>query len=111
MFPGNAMYLIRSLNLILQAEIVDPEWTTKLVFDLSFDNELIRRLSLDLKANHLLNQHLQDMDYETFCFILNVAGILLIFVLYILQLVILYSLFLLTKFVKKKCPKFHEESR
>jgi hypothetical protein len=41
MFPANAVVLLRNLKTIINADVFDPEWTTKLLMDFDFDEILV----------------------------------------------------------------------
>jgi hypothetical protein len=41
LFPANAVILLRNLKTIVNAEVLDPEWTTKLIIDFNIDEILV----------------------------------------------------------------------
>lgn len=105
------MELMRNLKQIVNVEFIEPEWTTMLVFDFSFDTELVRRISLDPNAKNLLSGQLQELDYETFSAILNTGGLFLFFCIYMSQIMILGILLAFTFFIKKRLPAVHKKSK
>jgi hypothetical protein len=41
LFPANAVILLRNLKTIINAEVLDPKWTTMLIIDFEFDEILV----------------------------------------------------------------------
>ena len=105
LFPANAVILLRNLKTIINAEVLDPEWTTKLIFDFEFEEILVKLINEAKDENHLLNNHLRDMGYETFSVVLNIGGLALFFVKYLIDLFIFAALFIIVKFVEFTQPK------
>jgi hypothetical protein len=54
--------------------------------------------------DHLLNNHLREMGFETFSVVLNIGGLSLFLVKYLLDVFFFAALFFIVKFVKMVYP-------
>jgi hypothetical protein len=43
-YPSNSQFLISCLQNVLNVDLLDPEWTTELVFDFEPDEEIIEEM-------------------------------------------------------------------
>lgn len=82
-FPGNVQFFSKIIISILNAEILDPAWTTELVFDFQKDYMIVNAIDqLDIKTN--LNDQIKELGFETFNPILNLGGLFIIIGTYFL---------------------------
>lgn len=70
--------VLRIVFQLLNAEVLDPEWSTALMFDFDNDQNYVEQA---LAVNHpmVLKKQFYDFGFETFNPILNLGGLYLIF--------------------------------
>jgi hypothetical protein len=84
-FPANVLSFLKVLLPITQFDFLDPEWTTKYIYEFDEDEHEKR------KEDSLLFDQLDDLGYESFNWILNMGSIYLFFVYYHLKALIVFA--------------------
>lgn len=95
--PANVSSFFENLIPFVQFDILDPEWTTMIIFD--FDFKKHRKLSV-----YILDQ-MQDLGYETHSSILTLGSIWIFACFYLLKLFVFLMLHLI-KWASKGKYKF-----
>ena len=83
---------------ILNAEVLDPDWTTKLFLNFDIDELFAQEMFL-AKADMMLQPQVYDAGYETFNSILNVGGLYMMLLLLIAGMIISFILAIIIKYL------------
>ena len=86
---------------IVNAEILDRSWTTEKMFDLGRDHELVDKVTEEGDKRSLLNEHLVDMEFETYSPILNTGGIFFALCFYPVLMMAFVIVWMIVKAMKK----------
>ena len=89
-YPANAQLFANTLIYIVNAEILNPEMLSDVVFDFSANLRVVKVINgeveteqeLPPEAKYLIPQ-VQDMGFETYNSILNLGGIFIIIVFFL----------------------------
>ena len=90
-FPANAKMFSNLLLQIINAEVLDPEWTTELVYDFTRDRDMMDLVEETNKETILIDQ-IQENGFENFNPILNLGGIFVIFTIYLARVLLFVCL-------------------
>jgi hypothetical protein len=96
--PPNKQYVNGIFVRILGAEVIDPSWSTELIFDFEPDEEYINDLLINDKLDSTsMGANIYDLGFETFNPILNSGGF---YIIYIATLMLMGAI-ILVKVVSK----------
>mmetsp|Transcript_22772 Transcript_22772/g.35061 ORF Transcript_22772/g.35061 Transcript_22772/m.35061 type:complete len:197 (-) Transcript_22772:1108-1698(-) len=92
--PANVSSLFQVLIPIAMFDVLDPDWTTKLIF--TFDEEQQRLLREDMTPQMI------DLGYETHSSVLNLGSLSIFAIFYVTEVFIFLFLSLVKRFSKLK---------
>lgn len=77
-YPANVKYVMGVIFKLLNAEIIDPLWSTAYIYN--FNND-IQYVEYAMEQNHpmFLSKAIYDVGFETFNPILNLGGLYIFF--------------------------------
>lgn len=78
--PPNKELYNKALVEFLGAEVIDPSWTTELIYDFDTELDLIDEMTTDGKlSDTVLKRNIYDLGFEQFDPILNTGGLYIMF--------------------------------
>ena len=108
--PANYYNLIRIVRSVVDCDIYDPEWTTKLYIPFDYDEE-IGSMQSDLGDSAILKTYFKDFELETFNPILNIGGLFVVFQFYFLLMLFYigsYVYLMIRYYRRPKDKNYHE---
>jgi hypothetical protein len=108
--PANALYFLRLMKKIVNAELLNPDLTTSVWFDFEKDEKLISKIKENNDKDHLLNDHLVDMGFGINA-VINIGGIFISLVIYVVLCVYGLLLFTLTKILGRIFPNHKKKAK
>lgn len=92
--PGNVRLFHQVLATILNAEVIDPDWTTKLLFDFEIDETYAEEM-MKARISMMLQPQIYDMGFDSYNPILNCGGLYVCICLFIASMIALLVIVLI----------------
>lgn len=86
------MTLCEILFLIVNAELIDPSWSTELIFDFELDKEYVDEALDNEEPQKYLHSSIYEMGFETYNPVLNLGGVYVFFVWILFMQTIFFAL-------------------
>lgn len=98
-YPANVQFVMSILFRMLNAEVIDPDWSTALMYNFDFD---INYVEYAIDQNHpmLLSKSIYDVGFETYNPILNLGGLYIFYLLVIVQLGVLGLIYIVVRAIR-----------
>jgi hypothetical protein len=91
--PANKQYVNGIFVGILGAEVIDPSWSTELMFNFEADEEFVNELLVnDMLDETSIGSNIFDLGFETFNPILNSGGFYIIYLFTLILMGIILSI-------------------
>lgn len=102
--PANKLFVLSIFIRILNVEVLDPEWTTELMFDFNADeNYVFEKLTNGTLEN--LDQKIYDLGFESFDPIRNSGGLFIFYLFAVSFITLIVCISIVLMIYRKRCKR------
>ena len=115
-FPANANLLTNAVSIIINLDLLDPDFLSNLILNFSIENAILENPEYEVTEENeevILIAQIQNQGYETYHPILNLGGIFVIISMFLIKTVVFLVLKLATLPINFSAPilLFNEVSK
>lgn len=97
--PANVSLLSGILYMMVDAEVIDPSWSTALVYDFHYDEDYVNE-AMESDVKMLLSKQMYELGFTTYNPVLNIGGLYVFFIIISIEMVVLATIWAIIKILK-----------